>query len=1020
MKVFRFLFTAFLVLSMVGIVSAQLGQTSTIRGEVTDEEGVPLPGVNITVSSSSLIGTVTDTSKAKGTYRCPALVPGTYTLLAELDGFQTIRRDGLVLRVGVTMKINIQMRPATLEEEITVIAPSPTVDVQRVKISNVMDLELLQKLPLNRTLNTVMGAAPGTIGDYYSGVISSATIIHGGTHLTNNLQIDGVNVNDPSDHGTWYAEIQYDAMEEAEVVTGALPAQVGSTGGSMINVVTKSGGNEFHGNAQVYYTGEDLTQNLFPDEYLKAMGLGLPSVDIYNIDTSFILGGPVIKDKIWFFSSLGYKKNKFRTSFIPTTILGVSYDQYPVFDSYMIGFGKLTAQLAENLRTHITFSYIKYSRPQGSGGTTRTKENQTDYRDRRIRAIGTLNWIIGPDTFLEIRGGTGHMIEEDRTQAGLENSITYSDSFTGYGWGAASRQRNVHRINSNVTLSFTHFMADFLGGDHEFQSGVEFQYLVDDWDWFKANPMTWYYYDENPYYYRGRYGLDGPHPTFGDGRLRGQFCAPALKGSVARGETRRLGGYIQDSWTIANRLTINMGVRYDRMWGYLPASNKVASAGVFFDIGAYLFEDEYGFNPFGEMTFDEWSDPMEWSNLSPRIGLNYDLFGDGKTSLRASFSIYSEGMPVMYYQTVHPWRESGMNFGWWDNNGNGIPDAPPLDDYYQYGGKSALEMSPDYYKEKLATSYTPPRHDEWTLAVHHELFKDFRLGLQFFYKKKINAVDDALYDPITDKYWYTYDQAPEWWVPFTTTVPAVDDYPAETFTMYFMSNDAPTDDQFYQFANIPESKRDYRALELTFDKRYSNGWSLGGSVVWSKTRGNNSGNYGAVWGFNNGYDNPNWFVNKYGRSQFDQPIIIKLYGTVDLPLGFMSSMYLLHSSGRPFQRTVWVSPPEAWAAANNAAAFGYSVNAEPQGLRRHQSRTNVDFRLEKSINLSKFGKIGVFVDIYNLFGARYLDSDWQPSGDWFPEDEGGTAGNYTPDNWYGKIWGAEGQRIYKLSIRFTF
>jgi len=1020
MKVLKIFLVLFVILSMVGLLRAQYLQTGTIRGTITDNEGVPLPGVKVTVSGPSLIGIMDDISAENGTYRITPLPPGTYTILGELEGFQSVRREEVVVRVGTTVEITLPMAPATISEEVTVIAPSPTVDVQRTKITTVLDTESLRKLPLDRTVDTILSIAPGTIGGYYSGIISSATIVHGGTHISNNLQIDGVNANDPSDHGTWYTEIQYDALEEAEVVTGGLPAQVGSTSGSLFNVVTKSGGNDFHGSAQVYYTGEDLAQFMVPDEYLKSFGLGKPAVDRYNVDTSGILGGPVIRDKIWFFSSLGYKRNDRRSPFIPTTILGKSYDQYPVYDRYWIGFFKLTGQISKSLRSFVQLSYIDYNRPFGGGSTTGTKEAQTDYSDKRIRAYGNLNWLIGPDTFMELRGGTGHMIEEDRPQSGMENSATFRDAFTGYSWGAPGRQRDVHRINTNATLSLTHFVANLLGGDHEFAAGIEYQYLVDDWDWYKPDPLELTYYDGNIHYYRGLYGIDGPHPTLGDGRVAFRFCSPALDGSVARGETRRWGAYIQDSWTIKNRLTLNLGLRFDREWGYMPDATKIPSAGVAFDIGAYYYEPLYGFNPFGEMHMDEWKDAMKWTILTPRIGINYDVFGDGRTSLRASFSIYAEGMPVMYYQTIHPWREWSMSFNWWDLNNNGITDPPPIDEYQQYGGKSAIEMAPSYYRERLDTEYKAPTHTEYTVGIQQELFKDFRVGLQYIYQKKSNAVDTVLYDPISSRYWYTYELASNWWVPFTTTVPAVDEYPEQTFTMYFMSYDAPWDEQFTRFANVPESKRNYNAVEITFDKRFSQGWSLGGSLVLSRTKANNSGSYGAVWGYGGAYNDANWFVNRYGKDEFDRPFVLKLYGTFTLPYRFIVGFYATSFPGSAYQRTVYVVPPAAWAEANNCAQFGYTVNAETQGTRRNQSVNNVDFRIEKEFGLQRFGRVSLYVDVFNLLGSSYFSSSWDPGGTWYPDDANTKEGRFVPGYWYGKVRGVSGQRIFKFSIRYTF
>jgi len=147
-----------------------------------------------------------------------------------------------------------------------------------------------------------------------------------------------------------------------------------------------------------------------------------------------------------------------------------------------------------------------------------------------------------------------------------------------------------------------------------------------------------------------------------------------------------------------------------------------------------------------------------------------------------------------------------------------------------------------------------------------------------------------------------------------------------------MSANAPA--QVTCFANVPEAKRSYQAVELIFNKRYSHGWQFGGSIVWSQTKGNNTDDYGSVWGYSGAYANPNWYVNRYGYIGSDRPIVIKLYGSFKTVGGLIASFYATYYSGSPWQRTVTVYPPSAWAAANNALGLSYTVNVEPSGSRR--------------------------------------------------------------------------------------
>lgn len=1015
MKILRNFLTIFLTLSLISLLSAQIStQTGIIRGIVIDEEGEPLPGVSITVSGPSLIGIVTDITSESGSYRARALPPGTYIVQAELEGFQTLIREGVVVRVGMTLTVNLQMKIKTLEESVTIVAAAPLIETQSSKIANTMDQVLLTSIPFDRNRSNIMAAVPGVY----------ASSIHGTNDLANRFEIDGVDVTSPVDGGSGATDIEYDSIEEIEIMTGGLPAQIGAPAGATISVVTKAGGNDFHGQVQAYFTNENLNQFLFPNEHLKALGLGKPGVAKYEIDTSAILGGPIIRDKIWFFGDIGYQRLDNRSNFIPTTILGKYYGQYDYYREYYKGLIKLSAQLTKSLRGFVMTNVYRTLRPS-AGGTKTAGEAQTDYREWRVTATSNFTWIIGKDTFMDLRAGTHNFYEKDRAQPGMEDAAGYYDQYTGYRWGAVRRQRDVYRSNRQVSATVTHFMDNFLGGDHEFVAGVLYQLGIDDWMHFNKDPMDLDYYNGSPYYWRKVYDLNGPHPTLGDGRLSFRYGGPEPGGAATRGITTRLGGFVQDSWTIKNRLTLNIGTRIDYYSGSMPEADKAATAGIANSIGEYFVKPKWGFNPFGTMHFDEWKNIMQWTKISPRIGFNYDVFGEGKTSIKGSVSWYMEYMPVMHYQYCHPWREGNMAFNWWDKNNNGVPDAAPID-YYEVTlagtarltSKMPQEMLEEYYKKRIAPDANAPYHVEYILGIQHELFKDLKVGVQYIFKKKINQFDTVYYDPDSDRYWYLYDQAPDWWIPFTTIIPGIGDYPDQEVTLYFMSNNAPT--EFRQFANVPESKRDYHGLELTVDKRMSKNWSLGGSIVISRTMANTGDGYTDATGLYEAFDQPNWYVNRYGRATYDRPLAIKLYGSFMLPAGFTASFYASHFSGSPFNRTVTVSPPIAWTTANNAKSINYTIDVETHGTRRNEMISNVDFRIEKQIRFGDFGTFGLFVDVFNLLGHRYLSSSWDPGGTWRPVAENTKVGTYKPSGSYGKITGSSGQRIFKFSVRFKF
>jgi len=1005
----RLTLVTLLCIALVSMLGAQTArQTGVIRGVVTDNGGEPIPGMTITATSPAMLGIVSDVTNSQGSFRLTSLPPGTYTLTAEMSGFKTLKREGITVQVGMVVTINLQTEPTTLNEEITITASAPTVDVQSTKIGGVVTSDMIQKLPLNRSLLSVFNIVPGAAGtiDTYSGSI------HGGAPTTVSFEVDGVNTNDPTHNGLLQAP-QFDAMEEIEITTGGLPAQVGNTGGSFVNIVTKSGGNEFHGQAQTYYTKKNLSEILFPDEQLKAMGMGKPSAPIFDWDLSAALGGPIIKDKLWFFADVARNAKEYTNSSIPLFLGGKQYEPYTDPDTNYEAFIKLTTQFSKKIRFFAMFEVRDRERNiYAGGGRNSTYDNTfTQKRNTWVSTTANLTWLPGPNTFVDVRAGYVNRWYPITAKPEAYNNNCFIDSYTGFRWnGVDSWESYITRRSKQGSARLTHFMDNVLGGDHEIGAGFEYQWGMDRYGFARGNPMNWFLYNGNPYYWRGRKGLSGPDPLSGDGLLSFVNCGstPGGKDSVNHLLENRFSGYLQDAWTIKNRLTINLGVRLDNYDGWAGDATTTGAKGLAFEIGQSL-ESEVGFNPFGPFKLDPNKGVMNFTVISPRLGLTYDLFGDGKTALKLSVSRYAEAVPVMWFGDVGPSVMAQYEFNWWDLNGNGVPDSPGVDKYVsRYGNGVFHRPDPVELKSRVDPNLKTPTYTEYVASINHELFKNFAVKVQYIHKEGRDDHGWAIYDRDTQKLWYKYEQAPEWYVPFTTTVPAYGNYPAQDVTVYFFNLNSPWNNMFYRQQLMPDSKRKYDAFEVTFDKRFSGGWALGGSVVYSKHM------Y-----FFGGGNSANEFINGYGRAYEDQPLSMKLYGSFDLPWGLVGSFFYRHASGTPYNRTLTIAAPEAWAEANNALTWDVWVNLEPSGKRRNQSFDNIDIRFEKQFGLP-FGKVGIFVDIYNMLGNKYVYTGQDPSGYWQPDGPNTSSGTYTPDYYYGKITGLQGARIYKFSLRFTF
>jgi len=1005
--------------------SAAQELTGSIKGTVTDAEGGALPGASVMVTSESLMGTKTYVTTGKGAFRFPALPPGKFILTVEMPGFKAITRENIIIRVGMVVTLNITMEMAAIEEEITVTAVSPIVDVKQSKISVIMDEDLLKDIPMARDLYDIVNVAPGAVfeGSEFqkSASFRRTTSIHGGTMRSNTTAFDGVNMNDPV---VMYplTNINFDVMEEVEMETAGHPASVGYTDGAYVNIVTRSGGNKFSGGATIYYTNNDLSQSLWTDEQVKAFGVSQPGVDKSWIDGSLTFGGPILTDKLWFFSNARYIKQEQLVSYVPwTDILGRFHDKYDWSNTEMMGFIKLTSQLTKKIKLVGMFNYVDRYRPMYESPGPRINFIATRVLDHEKAYTGNsiLSCILDQNTFFDLRVGYVHRWFPLPMQAEAQGLPSVNDVADNYDpLTTAPYNETYIRKRFQSGLYFTRFQDNLFGGNHEFKGGLEFEDAYGDWDVWREDNLFWRW-SGSPYYFGGNFGL-----------VAFETCGPEEGSSKMINRGKRIGAFIQDSVTFADRLTLSVGVRFDRSWAWFPALTKAASGNPLsvwigenvvrpYVAGTYPEEFPDGLNPWAEATTDEWKSAVVWNTFSPRFGLTFDLFGDGKTALKASFASYSEYLMLSYFTMLHPFYPRVFTFMWIDTDLNGQVDQT---DSFRRFPEDYRVVDLEFAGLKIDPDTKSPITDEFTLGLWHELFKNFSLGFNFIYKNKKNIIEDALYSPDTDEYWYHFNQEPaqRYWISFPTTVPS-DVYGDKDVTFYVLRNEPDAPPIFYRTTNVPELKRKYWALELLFNKRMAGGWQFAGSVVFSKAYGNIGGWYLESAGWTGAGDSPNDFVNSYGRTSIDRPLQIKLMGTVELPLSIFLSTYYRFFSGSPWARSASIRPPSSWTTPRNALRDYYDVLLEAPGTRRNRFWNNLDLRLEKEFRIGDLGRLGAYVDVFNLLGWSGVEVGQNDVYRWDPDDEGyGESGSLTVDPDYQYISSVSGIRQIKLSIRFSF
>ncbi len=1017
-KAFNLIIMICLFAGILSYASAT-GESGTLKVKVTDEKGFPLPGAFVYLSSDALIGFHTYITTDTGLVRFPALPPGNYKIMVEMPGFKTVNIEDIIIGVGQTVRFHITLEMSTVEEEITRKITSPTIDKESPKNSTNINKKILKHIPFQRNFTNVINSGPGIVSKNKN---PQETSVHGSSVKSNTYVIDGFNLTDPASM-TPMTNINYDILKEMELETTAHPAEVRHSGGGYINTVTQSGGNATNADIRLYYSGEKLTNTLWAPEEITGPYRSVPSVDKNSWDSSFSLSIPLLEDRGWLFGNARYINFSRMSAFTPwTDPQGKEQENYKQNHREILGFVKLGGVFTKQLRASASFTfsdrYKNVYEPVSSWNIAEEATRSWDH-DKNYMAIGNLHYSLSQNSFLDLKAGfSSHTMPLKLNEDGLANP-QYIDRGTGYHWGSARFNENSVRKRFHVGLYLTHFQDSLMWSHHEFKAGAEYEFIDLEWSAWKQDNLLVDYLYESPYYF-GHETSPFSNNYVGKGRIHFYLASDIEDGLFTKDEIRRLGFFVQDSITFADRVSLNLSIRFDRSNTNLFEITKYESGNpLSVSIGEELIEPLSNINPYGNVLFPEWNNMIIWNSLSPRIGISFDVFGNGKTIFKASYSHYPEILSYRYSQSLNPFYPGRSHrFYWYDENLDGEVDE---DDSFSLFHDDYRLYEKDSYSKRIDPDIKPPYLNELIFGIHQEIFKDFSLRINYIHKTKKNIIKNVLYSPDYDKYWYTTDKDTEgWWIPFNTTIPGIDDYPNTAATVYYLSKDAPL--LFDQITNVPELTRKYKGLELILNKRMSHNWQFLGSFVYSQATGNVFLDYNATTGYSETALNPNYFVNRTKDSLLDlnKPISLKLLGTYKFPYNFYLSLNFTHLSGTPWARSVTVVPPESWANENNAIISGVNILLEEQGSNRYQSFNNLDVRIEKEFKIGGSSILRVYLDILNVLGTKHSYISENDGGHWYPDAENSSEGERILSTTYNKITSLLGTRVFKLCLHFNF
>ena len=595
---------------------------------------------------------------------------------------------------------------------------------------------------------------------------------------------------------------------------------------------------------------------------------------------------------------------------------------------------------------------------------------------------------------------------------------SYLDTLTGHSWGSGSynTKNELKRLDVQGTIRLFYGTRGFdgllkIGGDYEFISRESSHW--------KANNLTMLYSGGSPYMY-GTAVSPFSNETVGKGLISFSSISKDEDTYFIKNELRKLGAFVDNSFSIGRRLTLNLGLRFERSIGRLPPYGKNSSGNLLsVDFGESTITPLVDANPFGTIYVPEWQKIMTWNSLSPQAGLVFDLFGNSKTLLKATWARYEDPISLKYLRALNGLNPDIPHYlTWYDENMDGLVDDG---DNLDLINEDYRAISEENFFDRSAPDIKPPRTIEYTAGLEQQIFQNFSVGVRYINRNTENLLETVLYDLDSDQEWSTLDTSPqEWWVPFSTVVPGTGKFSDTPVTLYYLSDSSPN--LFYRLNNVPDLKRSYEAVELTFRKRMSRGWQMNGSITWGKSTGTLRQGLSFLYPSTTVADSPNAFVNlsESSRLDYDRPLVIKFMGAVLLPWKLTMSFFFSHVSGVPLTRTVSVLPPQDWLTANNVTPSYMSVLLEEPGTRRMDATNNLDLRIGKDFSLTHKAKLTIALDILNVLGEKQKFIMQNDSGYWHPDTVGTASGSRIVNPYYDRAIALSGTRTFRFSIRMGF
>ncbi len=891
-------FAALVAVMLLALPALAQEQRGSIEGVVKDASGAILPGVTIEVKSTTG-ATLTTVSDAQGVYRFPSLAPDTYVVNANLSGFGPGKADNVRVGLGEIKKVDFALTVAGVAETVQVTAESPLVDVKQTARQTNIRAEQVALIPHGRDFTTLVTQAPGANQEMKLGGLS----IDGASASENRYIVDGIETTNLQS-GLSGKNVIVDFIDEVQVKSSGYTAEYGGATGGVINAVTKSGTNDWHGYGLFNWQGNRTSGGQTPafgatngtntgtktlrislTDQNKAEYIKYDQDDYNRYEPGIALGGPIVRNRAWFFGA-------YQPAITPidrTVTLRATSQPITVHrkDTVQYVTANQTSQIGDKLRTRVAYNNSWNKQDGLLPSLNGTDALGTNYKKSSTfpnwSVSGNADWIVSPRFFVGARGGY-YLADQFDSNVPVEPQFSFQSSNVGlldvpgnlqHPTGFLSVLSNSKVDRDKQTRGY--FQADStwyasMAGQHQVKFGVQVDKLGNDVLRGNSRPVVRMFWDQSL-----SSGSPVQRGTYGYYEVRSNGADPT-KGIITEGNVHStgVGLFAQDSWTLGSRFTINAGIRTERE--EVPAYTTgpdIPDFGIKFN-----FSDK----------------------IAPRVGFAYDIKGDGRWKAFGSWGVFYDifklELPrgsfggdkwLSFYYTLDQADYTSLL------SASSCPTvSQAIGSSGTCGGtliRGPIDFRhPSFGSDAIEPDLKPMRSQEATFGVDHELNNIMAVSVHYVHKQLDRAVEDT------------------------------GSLDADGNEIYIIAN--PSEGltaAAFPGVSMPKPKRQYDGVEFAFDKRLANRWFLRTSYLWSRLNGNYSGlsqsdeNGRTSPNVGRGYDYPIMMFDgngqpNYGPLATDRPHQFKAQFIYQVPVGLSLGLNQYVASGIPVSREAAVLP----------------------------------------------------------------------------------------------------------------